>query len=76
VKNTLVDKMLTYSIGLDLAPDEWLTIAARDGDAPPPGAIYESITMVLRVRGGDLAEFHAKRISRDEVLKRVQVRGF
>jgi hypothetical protein len=76
VKNTLIDKMLTYSIGLDLDPDEWLTIAARDGDVPPPGAIYESITMVLRVRGGDLAEFHAKRISRDEVLKRVQVRGF
>ena len=76
VKNTLIDKMLTYSIGLDLNPDEWLTIAARDGDAPPQGAIYESITMVLRVRGGDLAEFHAKRVSREEILKRVQVRGF
>lgn len=76
VKNTLIDTMLTYSVGLDLNSDEWLTIAARDGDLPPPGAIYESITLVLRVRGGDLTEFHAKRLSREAMLKRLQVRGF
>ena len=76
VKNTLIDKMLTYSIGLDLRGDEWLTIVARDGDEPSTGAVYESITMVIRVRGNDLADFHAKRLNRDEVLKRVRVRGF
>jgi hypothetical protein len=76
VKNTLIDTMLTYSVGLDLDADEWLTIAARDGDLPPPGTIYESITLILRVRGGDLAEFHAKRLSREDMLKRLQVRGF
>ena len=32
--------------------------------------------MVLRVRGGDLVEFRAGRISREEMLKRVEVRGF
>lgn len=76
VKNTLIDKMLTYSIGLDLKGDEWLTVVARDGDEPSTGALYESITMIIRVRGSDLAEFHAKRLTRDEVLKRVHVRGF
>lgn len=76
VKNTLIEKMLTYSVGLDLSPNEWLTIAARDGDEPPPGTAYDSITMIIRVRGSDLLDFHAKRLSRDEVLKRVQVRGF
>jgi hypothetical protein len=76
VKNTLIDKMLTYSIGLDLRGDEWLTIVARDGDEPSTGAFYESITMVIRVRGSDLADFHAKRLNREEVLKRVRVRGF
>ena len=68
--------MLTYSIGLDLKGDEWLTIVARDGDEPSTGAVYESITVVIRVRGNDLADFHAKRLSRDEVIKRVRVRGF
>jgi hypothetical protein len=76
VKNTLIDKMLTYSIGLDLRGDEWLTVVARDADEPATGAFYESITMIIRVRGSDLTEFHAKRLTRDEVAKRVQVRGF
>jgi hypothetical protein len=76
VKNTLIDTMLTYSVGLQLRSDEWLTVVARDGDAPPPGALYESITMVIRERGSELAEFHAKRLTREDVLKRVQVRGF
>ena len=76
VKHTLIDTMLTYSVGLDLDPSEWLTIAARDSEMPPAGTIYESITMVLRVRGEHLTEFHAKRLSREDVLKRLQIRGF
>ncbi len=76
VKNTLIEKMLTYSVGLDLSPNEWLTIAARDGDEQAPGTAYDSITMIIRVRGADLLDFHAKRLTRDEVLKRVLVRGF
>ena len=72
----LIDALLDWSGGLDLRPSEWLTIAARDGDEPIPNVIYESITMVIRVRGGDLADFRAGRISRPEMLKRVEVRGF
>lgn len=76
VKRQLIDALLDYSQPLELRANEWLTIAARDGDEPIPNVIYESITMVLRVRGGDLVEFRAGRISRDEMLKRVEVRGF
>ena len=76
VRRQLVDAMLDYSQPLDLRPNEWLTIAARDGDEPIPNVIYESITMVVRARGSDLADFRALRLSRDEMLKRVEVRGF
>jgi len=76
VKRQLIDALLDWSQPLDLRPTEWLTIAARDGDEPIPNVIYESITMVLRVRGSDLADFRAGRISRADMLKRVEVRGF
>lgn len=76
VKRQLVDAMLDYSQPLDLRPNEWLTVAARDGDEPIPNAIYESITMVVRARGSDLADFRAGRLTREEMLKRVEVRGF
>jgi hypothetical protein len=76
VKRQLIDALLDYSHTLDLRPSEWVTIAARDGDEPIPNVIYESITLVLRVRGADLADFRSGRISRPEMLKRVEVRGF
>ena len=76
VKRQLVDAMLDYSQPLDLRPNEWLTVAARDGDEPIPNAIYESITMVVRARGSDLVDFRAGRLTREEMLKRVEVRGF
>jgi len=76
VKRQLVDALLDWGPSLDLRPSEWLTIAARDGDEPIPNVIYESITMVLRVRGSELADFRAGRISRADMLKRVEIRGF
>jgi hypothetical protein len=62
---------------IDLLPDEWLTVAARDGAGPiGPGQIYETITMVLRVKGSDVADFRAGRISIEELRKKVEVREF
>ena len=48
----------------------------QSGSEPIPNAIYESITMVVRARGSDLADFRAGRLTREEMLKRVEVRGF
>jgi hypothetical protein len=75
VKRQLLNAMLDHSNALDLRPDEWLTVEAREAQETP-GQISQPSTLVLRVRGGDLAEFQSKRLSREEVLKRVQVRGF
>ena len=76
VKRHLIDAMLDFGQVLDLRPHEWLTIAARDADDPIPNVIYESITMVVRAKATDLADFRAGRITREEMLKRVEVRGF
>ncbi len=75
VKNALIDAMLDYSGPMGIQPDEWLTIAARDAEGPlSPGEPYDAVTIVLRIKGSDLAAFRADRITRDEARKRVEVR--
>lgn len=74
VKTALINTMLDYSQRLTIKPDEWLTIAARDqeGSRLEAGDPYRTSTMVLRVRGSDLAAFHAGKIDADEARKRVE----
>lgn len=77
VKNALVDAMLKYSAALKVGAEEWLTVAAQDSEGPlTPGEVYDASTLVVRVKGSDLAAFQANRITRDEVLKKVEVREF
>ncbi|MGE5246017.1 MAG: hypothetical protein ACM3SQ_17475 [Betaproteobacteria bacterium] len=78
VRKALMDAMLDYSGPLAIGPDEWLTIAARRSDERPrlaPGD-DDAHTMIIRIHGADLAAFRAARISRDEALKRMEVRLF
>ena len=75
VKTSLIDAMLKYSVGLKLGADEWLTVAARDAGGPPaPGQVDEASTIVIRIRGADLTAFHSGKLTREEVLKRVEVK--
>jgi hypothetical protein len=77
VKNALIDAMLDYSLSMDLGEDEWLTVAARDSEGPlTPDEIYDASTIVIRVKGSDLATYAADRSKRAEVRSRVQVREF
>ena len=77
VKRSLIDAMLNYSVALKLGDDEWLTVAARDAEGPlTAGAIDEAVTIMIRVKGSDLSAFHLNKLSREEVLKRVDVREF
>src|SRR5437762_14378110 len=62
----LKDAMLAHSSALGIGENEWLTIAARGNDdrprlAPADGA---SSTRVIRLRGSDLGDFLAGRITR------------
>jgi len=78
VKRALMDAMLDYSASLAISADEWLTIAARGNSERPrlAPADSESRTMIIRVRGSDLAAFQARQISKEDAMKRVEVRMF
>ena len=56
VKNALIDAMLDYSLPMNLDAEEWLTVAARDSEGPlTPDEIYDASTILIRVKGSDLA---------------------
>lgn len=80
VKRALVDAMIEYSLPMAIGPDEFLTVGARDNmqrDSLAPFDPYEEVvTILLRIKGSDLAEYRAGRIDRDEVRRRVQLREF
>lgn len=77
VKNALIDAMVDYSKPLELQPHEWLTVAAADGDAPlNPALLAQRSTLVLRVRGSDIADYLAGRLTKDAIRKKVEVRKF
>jgi hypothetical protein len=77
VQRELIDAMLDYSHPIDIQPDEWLTVAARGSEGPlRPGEIYDPVTIVIRVKGSDLAAYYADRSKGDEIRKRVEVRVF
>jgi hypothetical protein len=80
VTRALVDAMIDYSTPMNIAPDQWLTVAARDDEGRDPLApqdpLEEVVTMIYRIKGSDLQDYRAGRIDRDEVRKRVQMSQF
>jgi hypothetical protein len=77
IKSALIDAMLEHSRGMDIQPDEWLTVAAYRGESPlGPSEIVNSSTLVLRIKGSDLALYDTDRTRKDEVRKRVEMREF
>jgi len=78
VRDALIDAMLDHGRGLDVAPNEWLQVAARRDDARPRlGPVDADVeTMSIRVRGADLTEFLGGKITREEAIKRIDVKMF
>ena len=78
VLQALKDAMLAHSSSLAIGPSEWLTIAAKGNDDRPRLAPADTAsgTRMIRLRGSDLAEFLAGRITREEALKRIEERVF
>lgn len=78
VRAALMDVMLDHSRSLNLAADEWLTVAARSNDQRPRLATLDSDsqTVVIKVRGADLNAYLAGQMSREEARKRMDVRVF
>jgi hypothetical protein len=77
IKAALVDAMLEHSRGMSLQPDEWLSVAAHRGESPlSPNELVTTSTLVLRVKGRDLALYDADRSRKEEIRARVEVREF
>ncbi len=77
IRAALIDAMLEHSRGMNIQPDEWLTVAAHRGESPLGASeIVNSSTLVLRIKGSDLALYDADRTRKDEVRKRVETREF
>jgi hypothetical protein len=80
VQNALIDAMIDYSLPMALGPEEYLTVGARDNmqrdTLAPPDPYEEVITLLLRIKGADLAAHRALQIDRQELKRRVQLREF
>jgi hypothetical protein len=77
IREALIAAMLEHSRGLNIAPAEWLTVAARrSDDRPRLGVDTDARTVVIRVRGADLTAFLGGQVSREEVRDRIEVRVF
>ena len=71
VQRELTDVMLTYGSPMDLGPDDWLCVAARVAEAGQRGQ-----TLMLRVKGSDLAIYASDKSRRDEIRSKVEVRVY
>jgi hypothetical protein len=78
VQNALIDTIIDYAIPTSIKPDEFLTVAARDNMQrdmlAPPDPYEEVVTILLRIRGSDLAAYRAGQIDAAEVRRRIQIR--
>lgn len=78
VQNALVDTIIDYAIPTALKPNDFLTVAARDNmprDTLGPADPYvEVVTILISVRGSDLAAYRAGQIDAAEVRRRIQIR--
>jgi hypothetical protein len=73
----VVDALLDYSAPLGLNGEEWLTVGVRRNEVRPRiGLDTNAQTFVARVRGGDLSAFRSGQLTRDQAIKRVEVRVF
>ncbi|HJZ75625.1 MAG TPA: hypothetical protein VKE51_28020 [Vicinamibacterales bacterium] len=77
VMQALKDAMLAHSGALNIGAGEWLTIAAKGNDDRPRLAPADTAnTRIIRLKGSDLADFLAGKITREEALQRIEVKVF
>ena len=73
VKRELIDAILNHSLPLNVAPDQWLEVGAHMSETPQS---QRGTTLMIRVKGSDLAIFAADPARREEIRSKVEVRAF
>ena len=80
IANALVNTVVDYKDALAVGATEWLTIAARESvfDRRFLGADPNdtAITVILRIKGSDLQALRDGTLTREEGLKRVDVKHY
>ena len=79
ISNALADAIVDHSASITLGSDEWLTVAAResvDRRFVPADPTDAPMTIVLRVKGSDLTALRDRKLARDEVRKRVEIKRY
>ncbi len=80
VQDALIDAMLDWSVPIAIAPDEFLTVAARDNmqrdTLAPIDPSEEVVTILYKIRGADLLAYRKDQIDRVEIRKRIQILEF
>jgi hypothetical protein len=74
IKEKLIDAMLAYGTALRLDDQEWLVIAARATSDIMPGQLDDAASILLRIKGEDLNAHATKKITREEVIKRIEIK--
>ncbi len=81
VKEALMEAMIENSGPISLGPEEYLAVAARDNARTdrltvPGDAASDLHTIMLRIKGSDLAAFREGRITLEDARTRVLVREY
>jgi hypothetical protein len=78
VKAALLDAMIENGGALVLGADEWLAVAARDGVSGNTLVAGDRnvATLILRIKGSDLAGFRAGRLTLEQAKARVAASEF
>ena len=80
ITDALLNAILDYQRPVGIAPNEWLTVAARESLVVDRrfvnGPNEAPITVILRIKGSDLQALHERTLTRDEARKRVEVKQY
>ena len=78
IANALVSAIIDYTGSVGIGPDEWLSVAARESllDRRLLDPNDTAITVILRIKGSDLQALRDRTITREEGLKRVDVKHY
>jgi hypothetical protein len=80
ITDALVNVILDYPRSVGIAPNEWLTVAARESVVVDrrfvSGPSEAPMTVILRIRGSDLQSLREGKVTRDEAKKRVEIKQY
>ena len=74
IKNALIDAMLSFGPVLRLGDGEWLTVAARATTPAVSNQLDDASSILIRIKGADLAAFMSGKLSRDAVLNKLEIK--